>query len=311
MYEKILVPLDGSDLAEVVLPYAEELTEMSVSEVTLFQVVVRGNYIYPGGAGGAVIPYTDEEMEPLKVNTVRYLEKIASRFKDKGIATRSEVRIGAAADEIIDYADKEDIGLIVMATHGRSGIGRWTLGSVANKVVRATKRPVALIRAKSGHSEMREKGILNKVLVPLDGSKESEAVIPYIEELARQLKTEVVLVQVLANSYDTITTEEYGSIIYSEKQMESDRASAKVYLDKVVAQLKQKDVPAKSDVRFGSAAEEIIKLASEMYADVVAMSTHGRRGLTRWAFGSVTDKVLRGGSVPVLMVRVKKETTEP
>jgi len=277
MYEKILVPLDGSELAEVALPYAEELATRLKTEVILFQ----------------------EEMEPLKASAQDYLEKVASGLEGKGITTRSEVRVGTAADEIIKLADETGTGLVTMATHGRSGISRWALGSVADKVARSVKQPVALIRATGARPDVRKKDILDKALVPLDGSKESETVIPYIEELASKLEVEVTLLHILTPDY----------YIYSKAQLEkmlSLVVSAKDYIERVAAQLKQKGITVKaefSEVIQGTEADEILKVADEIQADVVAMATHGRSGISRWAFGSVADRVLHEGNTPLLLVR--------
>ena len=299
MYEKILVPLDGSELAEIALPYAEELASRLKTEAALLQVVPRAYHVYSAYGAVAQVPYTDEEMEPLKASAEDYLKGVADGLKNKGITTRTEVRVGAAADEIIKLADETNTGVVTMSTHGRTGISRWALGSVADKVARGTKQPVALIRAKGAHPDVREKDILDKAVVPLDGSKESEAVIPYIEELASKLEIEVTLFHMLAPNY----------YIYSEtqlKQIESLRASAKDYIERVAAQLKQKGIVAMakfSEVTPGAEAKEIIKLADETQADVVAMSTHGRSGIGRWAFGSVADRVLHEGNTPLLLVR--------
>ena len=298
MYEKILVPLDGSELAEVALPYAEELAGRLGSEVTL---------IYVSDSADDQYQYMQKMVEATKYGAERYLEKA----EGKSIKVEPVILVGHPAEQIVDYADKEDIGLIVMATHGRSGIRRWALGSVADKVVRATKRPVVLIRARGTRPDLREKGILNKVLVPLDGSKESEAVIPYIEELASKLKAEVVLLQVVAGAYHVYASAEgVAQIRYTEKEMEPLKTSAKDYLKKVASGLKEKGITTRSEVRVGAAAGEIVKLADEIYADVVAMSTHGRSGVGRWVFGGVTDRLLRGGNTPVMLVRASGASTE-
>ena len=217
MFEKILVPLDGSKLAKVALPYAEELTSRLKTEVILFQVVPRVYHMY---GFHAQVPYTDEEMEPIKARAQSYLRRVSSMLKDKGIATRSEVRVGAAADEIIKLAEENSVDMVTMSTHGRSGVSSLALGSVADKVVRGTKQPVAIIRAKGTRPDVREKGILHKALVPLDGSKASEAVIPYIEELASKLEIEVTLLHMLALDYHIFRETQL-------KQKESVRASAK------------------------------------------------------------------------------------
>jgi len=305
MYEKILVPLDGSELGEVALPYVEELASKLKAEVTLLQVVAPGFHFYGSDEGVVQVPYTEEEMAPLKASAEGYLEKVGSGLKDKGVNIRSEIRAGTPDEEIVDYAEKGDIGLMVMATHGHSGIGRWALGSVADKVVRATTRPVALIRAKDGRPDVREKDMLDKVLVPLDGSKEGETVIPYIKELASKVKAEVTLLYVMAQAYHLYTSENGAvQVPYRQEEMEPLKASAAGYLEKMASGLKDKGITAIAEIRVGSAAEEIIKLADETRADLVAMSTHGRSGISRWAFGSVADKVLHAGNTPLLLVRV-------
>jgi nucleotide-binding universal stress UspA family protein len=192
-----------------------------------------------------------------------------------------------------------------MSTHGRSGIQRWALGSVADKVIRAATKPVVLIRANGSHSGMREERLLKKVVVPLDGSKEAEAVIPYIEELASKLKLEVILVEVLARGYETLE----GYIPLTNQQIESDQAIAAAYLNGVGARLKEKGISVITEeslsieIRYGNPAEVIIKLADEKQVGIVAMTTHGRSGVGRRVFGSVAERILREGNTPLMLVR--------
>ncbi|MFC2063002.1 universal stress protein [Chloroflexota bacterium] len=297
MYNKILVPLDGSKLAEVALPYAAEIAFRFKAELNLFQVVPRIGNAFGDHSAAA---YTDEELEPMIASAQNYLEKVGSGVEDLGITTRSKVGVGVAAYEIIQFAQEESFDMVVMSTHGRTGIRRWVLGSVADKVVRGTNRPVALIRAKGSRPDVRKKDVFNKVLVPLDGSKESEAVIPYIEELATNREMEVTLLHVVkARYFDDSYTE--------LKQLESLKESAaKDYLKKVASQLEQKGIAVKVEVKVATnnrEAEEIIQLANNTKADLVAMSTHGRSGIGHWAFGSTADRVLGAGNTPLLLVR--------
>ncbi len=302
MYEKILVPLDGSELAQVALPYAEELAGRLGSEIIL--VFVSELAEDPNRHMHQF--YLEKMVESEQCAIERYFKKSEGR----AIQVRSAILVGNPAEKIVEYAEKEGISLIVLATHGRCGITRWALGSVANKVVRATKRPVALIRARGARPDVREKGILHKAVVPLDGSKVGEAAVSYIEELAARLKAELILLQVLALGYNTITAEGYEYVVYSEKQMASDRAFARAYLDGIGARLKGKGIVTGSEVRFGSAAEEIIKLADEIHADVVVMSTHGRSGVGRFVFGSVAERVLCEGNTPLLLIRAPGAVTD-
>jgi len=154
-----------------------------------------------------------------------------------------------------------------------------------------------------------------RILVPLDGSKVGEAALPYVEELVSKLapkaKVEVTLLQVVSSlAHYIIAGEASAPIPYTEKEIEQIKKKATDYLDKAGEGLRSKGVIVKTEVVTGKAAEEILKVTEEIKADLVAMSTHGRSGLSRWAFGSVTDKLLHAGNVPVLVVRAPKPAEE-
>lgn len=147
-FKKILLPLDGSDLGEAALPYVEELAITSKAEVTLFQVVTIHHDIALADSYSSHLGHLTEEYRTQAVARARdYLSQIEERLTKAGIAVRSEVEVGFPADRVVAYAKENDIDLIAMSTHGRSGIGRWLLGSVADKVMHAANRPVLLIRA--------------------------------------------------------------------------------------------------------------------------------------------------------------------
>ena len=188
-----------------------------------------------------------------------------------------------------------------MATHGRTGIKRWALGSTTDKVVRASKSPVLLIRANTG---VRKKTSLDKILVPLDGSKHSETILSHIESLASRLRARVILLHVVIQPYRVYAASEgVVEVPYTEEEIKSLKADAEEYLQKVSSKLMAERITTSYEVRVGSAAEEIIKLADETPTDVVAMSTHGESGFSRWEHGSIADKVLHAGNTPLLLVR--------
>ena len=154
-----------------------------------------------------------------------------------------------------------------------------------------------------------------RILVPLDGSKVGEAALPYVEELVAKLalgtKVEVTLLQVISSlAHYIVAGEASAPIPYTEKEMEQIKKKAMDYLDKAGEGLRSKGVIVKTEVATGKAAEQIIKVTEEIKVDLVAMSTHGRSGLSRWAFGSVTDKLLHAGNVPILVVRAPKPAEE-
>ncbi len=271
--ESIVVPLDGSRLAEIALPYAEELGTRAGRDITLLSVLeLDGN----------------EDMTYLRRITGvtrHYANKYLVIPGSKEINVQATTRVGNPAEAIVDFACKWDHKLIIMATHGRSGIGRWAVGSVADKVVRApTNLPVMLIRGKKTRPDVRQKRLLRKTLVPLDVSTHSQAVIPYISQLALKLEMELILLQVVPPS-------------------NHNTANAEACLQAQCAELKQQGIAADYRVQAGSPADEIIELADGLAVDLVAMSTRERTGIPRWTLGSVAQKVLLGGSTPLLLVR--------
>lgn len=154
-----------------------------------------------------------------------------------------------------------------------------------------------------------------RILVPLDGSKVGEAALPVVEELVSklspELKVEVTLLQVISSlTHWVVAGEASASVRYTERELEQIKKQARDYLAKAGEGLRGKGAIVKSKVEVGNAAGEIIETADKIKADLVAMSTHGRSGLGRWAFGSITDRVLRGGNVPVLMVRASGGTAK-
>ena len=152
-----------------------------------------------------------------------------------------------------------------------------------------------------------------RILIPLDGSKTGESALTHVKKLLSKLspkvKTEITLLQVISSlSYPIVAGEFSAAVPYTEKEIEITTKRAMNYLNKVGKFLRDEGFIVTTEVRIGDAYEEIIKAADEIKADLIAMSTHGRSGLSRWAFGSVTEKVLRhGGDIPILAVRPSRD----
>ena len=152
-----------------------------------------------------------------------------------------------------------------------------------------------------------------RILVPLDGSAIGEAALPSVEELVTKLtpkvEVEVILLQVLTSlTHYVIAGEASVKVPYTDREVERIKRRSRTYLNKIADELKKRGVTVKTKVATGRAAEEIIRVAEETRSDMVAMSTHGRSGLSRLTFGSITDKVLRTGAVPVLVVSAPRDT---
>jgi len=151
-----------------------------------------------------------------------------------------------------------------------------------------------------------------KIIIPLDGSKVGEAALPYVEDLVTKLlpevKVEITFIQVLSSlSHYVVTGETTARVPFTEQEIEQMKKEVSQYLTSAGESLRKKGASTKVRVAVGHPADEILRAADEINADIIAMSSHGRSGFSRWAFGSVTDRVLRGGSKPVLVVRPSKE----
>lgn len=150
MFDKILVPLDGSKLAECILPYVEELVKgEKVKEVILFRVCQLPEIPadYPANMPESWEHHVNEIMHGAQKQCLLYLGDVERRLRDLGVKLKIESCLGNAASEIVKCAEKNQVGLIVMASHGRSGVSKWAFGSVAEKVFRSTCVPVLMVRA--------------------------------------------------------------------------------------------------------------------------------------------------------------------
>lgn len=299
MYASLLVPLDGSKVAEAVLPYAGFLAgrfKLPVELLTALDIAELGTHITVGQSR-FLTSFVEDSMQASE----DYLQRIVSTFA--GAAVKYAVEKGRAAELIIDKAASDAGALIAMATHGRSGLNRWLLGSVAEKVMRGTANPLILIRATE---PAKRDGMVSvkSLVVPLDGSALAESVLPTVAWFAKQLDLDVALFRSYVIPY-AVYGHGYGYYAVDVQQLTSEMAAeARTYLEKKQAELKSLGVDRVSAVvKEGLSADEIIKLARQMPDSLIAMCSHGRSGVKRWALGSVTESVVRHSDNPVLVVR--------
>jgi nucleotide-binding universal stress UspA family protein len=296
MYEKILVALDGSHFSEAILPYSRFFADKLKVPVELIHVI-DSEMATPTSAAGQA-RYQDV-MTAESRRSLEYLKKVAASFP---AATKVEclVEVGNPAEVIVDKALANSHTLIAMTTHGRSGINRWLLGSVADKVLHGAANPLLLVRAGEQIPALSA-APWKRILVPLDGSALAEMVIPHAAELGRKLGLELVLIRIFGVP-TPVFAEDYGP--YVEELWTQLEEEAQKYLDEKARQLQAQGLTNVATISTaGFAAEKIIDLARQQKDALVAMCTHGRSGVNRWVMGSVTDRVVRHGGDPVLIVR--------
>jgi nucleotide-binding universal stress UspA family protein len=303
MTNRILVPLDGSNLAERALPWARMLARGLSAELVLLRAVTLPAELKDtlGDADVAV----EKALVALDADADRYLGQVAGQFEDNGLRVHPVVYRGPAAEVIVDYAQRADIQLIVMATHGYTGHSRWRHGSVAERVLQTASVPVLMVCAHtSDEKTLCSSKTCRTILVPLDGSPVAEQVLPAATSVARALDAELVLFRVaIAYAFGPFAGEWYVPL---EGTFETANQIAEVYLKRVANSLTQQGYKASTAVRSGPVADAIIDYAEESRIDLIAMCTHGRTGLGRWVLGNVAERVLRARCTPLMLVRAQR-----
>lgn len=298
MYEAILVPLDGSKTAEKVLPYARYLAgkfKVPVELLAVVDVVEIASHMT-----SEKVHFLDTIIEDAVQHSTTYLRGVATTIA--GTNVRCSVEKGRAEDTIIEKAATDKTMLITMATHGRSGLNRFLLGSIAEKVLRGTVNPLLLIRA--GDEKSQGEAMLKSIIVPLDGSELAEAVLPIVADMAKKLDLEIELFRTYHVPYNVYSGDEGLYAVNYEELLAGLGDEAVEYLEKKAADLKRLGVAKVQCItKEGLAADEIISLGRKTPDNLIAMSSHGRSGVRRWVLGSVTELVVRHSGDPVLVIR--------
>lgn len=286
MNRTILTPLDGSRLAERALPYVRLLATADGARVVLLRVV-----------SAAVLPFGDAADAQARVihEAEAYLAGIGATMVDQANVD-TVVRVGDPGESILDEIHRRSADLVVMSTHGHSELGRLAYGSVADQVMRRSAVPVLLVPEACQSSWPVDRA--PRILVPLDGSELAATVVPPTLELAELLRAEVWLVQaVVPPSYAYADVTAY--VLYDPA---ADQREAHAYLDSVAAGLRAVGQMVRTIVASGFPVPTIVAEARKQGADLIAISTHGRGGVSRLVMGSVATGVVQRAPVPVLIM---------
>lgn len=301
MFLHIFVPLDGSAQAERALDLAALLARQTRTLepaleplLILFQAVDLSPWLDLDDRQGERTRATEA--------ATRYLEVQARRLRSQGITVETAVRQGHPADDILEQTMARQVELIVMSTHGRSGLARWALGSVAERVARSVSVPLLLLPdaapATTIALEIESTEAMPQMLVPLDGSAKAEAILPAAIEMARLLHAEVRLLYVFVPRFEECNLE--------ETQHRWDTGRRRVhqierYLMRQATIIQRAGIKAHWTLEYGMPGAKIIDTAYSYQVSLMAMTTQGRGGLVRWRLGSVTEEVLHAGLLPVLL----------
>ena len=295
MFDKILVPLDRSALAECVLPHAIALARALNSQLILLHVLSVSDK--PDGL---------RAVDPLNWHLRRaeaesYLQAVCARLQAAGVPCEAHVNDGDAAEQIVDFAHDSGIGLVLMASHGQSGLSGWNVSSVVQKVIMRTRASLMIVRA----YETAQTDIFNlqyqRILAPLDNSTRAECVLPLAVVLARIPETQILLTHVVQRpEMPRRTPPGQEDLELADRIVERNRIEAENYLEVVRLQLPPAAVETRLIVA-NQVASALHELVDQERIDLVLLSAHGYSGETRWPHGGLVASFVAYGSCPLVI----------
>lgn len=297
--KRVLVPLDGSHLAEGAVPIALRLAEACGAEITLLHVIERAA---PSSIHGE--PHLAEETE-----AEAYLAGLARELAERGATVDyhvHEVPVGDVARSIADHADEHESEIVVVSTHGGGDLRRGLFGSIAQRVLQICRRPVLLVRTERA-PEVHPPFDPATIMVPLDATAASEKALPLASALARALKAQLRLVMVVP-TLGTIGGEHRPQAALlpgtTRVLLDAREERAAAYLGDLIDSLSAAGVPSIGEVRRGAPVEELATDAAEHGDGLVVAATHGRAGLQAIWVASVATRLLKRTTAPILLIPI-------
>jgi nucleotide-binding universal stress UspA family protein len=299
MINHILVPLDGSMLAECVLPHVMAMASVMNSRVTLTQVVQHLH-------NGWEIPIVDPiDWHLRKHESENYIERIASRLQASNLNVERTILVGNPAECIIEYARNNQVDLIALSTHGHSGLSKWNVSSVVQKIMWRSNKSTLLVRAYKSTGAEAPAIRYKRIFAGLDCSARGEYILPLAVILAKNHQSQLIL----ATAIQKPQAVHRFPLSNEDKQLmehiiEKNHNAASHYFDQLRAQFSSKGMKLKTDIVVGdNAIETLHDLVEQNNADLVMLVAHGHSGGRRWPYGSVTNSFISYGNTPLMIMQ--------
>lgn len=291
MYHTILVPLDGSAFSERALPMAKTLAQAMRAQVVLMRA-----------ASASVFPGTDPTEAQVRAveEAQAYLSSLATEFSQQGTRVQVAVPYGDAAESILLEIGLRGADLVVMCTHGRSGLGRWIYGSVAEQVLARSAAPVLLVHPTGEPATLGPEPEQASLLVTLDGSVFAEAALPHAAALAHAFGGTILLLRTVEPS---MLAYNYPLMDLVRESLAREHHDAELYLEEAAQRLRSDGLSVQTVVQGGWPSETIVYRGAALGPRLIVMATHGRTGVARLLLGSVALEVVRRSSLPTLLIR--------
>jgi nucleotide-binding universal stress UspA family protein len=302
MFNPILVPLDGSQLAECVLPHTVAIASTFDAEITLLRMLEKNQ------ASSSAQLFDLLNWQINKTKATLYLEKTKARLQESKVRARATVLEGLVAEGITDYAQNQGMKLIILSSHGHTGLSKWGISSIAQKIILSAPTSVLIVRA---HQHDIHAGALSaipvyqRILVPLDGSQRAENVLPILTQLAHYHKSQIHIVHV-------VQTPEMArqmpprpeDIDLSNRVVARNREEAEHYLEQVKARSILEGIAVQTHlITSDNAAVALHRVAEQENIDMVTLSAHGYSGNQQWPYGSMVNNFILYGKIPLLIVQ--------
>ncbi len=300
MKQRILVPLDGSPLAETALSEARLIAQVLDCAITLLHVIMpvtsERAYLFPTSR-------LQHDWQDYHSQAQEYLHTIQATLAEDGIEAACCVDEGFPADRITHHVESDPaVAMVVMATHGRSGMQRWFLGSVADKVFHAVRKPVLIVRPPAKSQPVLTKQQYKTILVPLDGSPIAAQALDLAQQIGQATGATLLLLGAVPDVTDLIMGVGDTLPLWMEEQLQEEKERLTKYLDLTAQQYAATGGTVRTKVVYGRAAEEILHACTDEKADLIVMASHGRSGIQRLWYGSVATKVVNAAAVPLIII---------
>jgi nucleotide-binding universal stress UspA family protein len=296
----ILVPLDGSTLAECVLPHISAIAPVTNARVTLVHVMEP---LQTSGAGPAVDPV---EWHLRKQNSEKYLGQVVDRLKEAGLlGVEYAILEGNPANSVVDLARSKDVDLIILSTHGQSGLSGWNVSSVVQKILLRSYTSILLVRAYLPSSAEMTKVHYKRLFLGLDGSHRSEFVLPFAISLAQYHNSHLIIETVIERPQPINRLPPSDQDVeLLDKFVEKNSQAASHYLNQLIAQFARKEIKITAHVSTGGNAVSVLHdMADESNADLILLAAHGSTGERRWPYGSVTTSFIAYGNTSLMIMQ--------
>ena len=302
MFDPILVPLDGSQLAECVLPHSVAIASPFDAEITLLRMLEKNQ----AGTSAQLFDLLNWQIN--KTKATLYLEKTRSRLEEAKIRARAAVLEGLVAEGITEYAQGQGMKLIILSSHGHSGLSKWGISSTAQKIILSASTSLLIVRAYQHDIQagtLSTIPVYQRILVPLDGSQRAENVLPIITQLAHYHKSQIHLVHVvqtpeMARQMPPVRED----IDLSNRVVARNQEEAGHYLEQMKVRSILEGIAVQTHLLTSdNAAVALHQLAEQEHIDMVALSAHGYSGNQQWPYGGMVNNFILYGKVPLLIVQ--------